>query len=154
MKHFAIYETESGNIVCTYTGNQDGAALQCQDGQDYIEINEVHENHYISNGQLIQYTEGQKAKKGEFKGAGWEWSNDAMDWLLTDQAMANEFSLIMLRIKRDELLAKSDYTQMPDVPLSSKELWDNYRQALRDLPQTCADITSLDEVTWPAPPEE
>jgi len=32
-------------------------------------------------------------------------------------------------------------------------LWDNYRQALRDLPQTYAAITSLDEVTWPTPPE-
>jgi hypothetical protein len=59
----------------------------------------------------------------------------------------------MLRIKRDELLAQSDYTQMPDVPLSNKDLWDNYRQQLRDLPETHANITSLDEVTWPTPPQ-
>ena len=153
MKNYAIYETESGNIVCTYTGNQDGAALQCQDGQDYIEINEVNENQYIADGQLIEYTEEQKANKGQFKGAGWEWSNSAMDWVLIDQTMANEFALIMLRIKRDELLTVSDYTQMPDVTLSNQDLWDNYRQALRDLPQTYANITSLDDVQWPQPPQ-
>lgn len=153
MKRYAIYETNSGNIVCTYSGDEDGAIMQCKDGQHCIETDGQHENHYISDGQLIQYTEEQKSKKGEFKGAGWEWSNDSMDWVLIDQSMANEFALIMLRIRRDELLAESDYTQMPDVTLSSQDLWDNYRQALRDLPQTYANITSLDEVEWPQPPQ-
>lgn len=37
---------------------------------------------------------------------------------------------------RDELLALSDWTQMPDSPLDAdtKAAWATYRQALRDLP--------------------
>jgi hypothetical protein len=38
---------------------------------------------------------------------------------------------------RLELLAKSDWTQLPDSPLSPelKQAWADYRQALRDVPQ-------------------
>ena len=38
-----------------------------------------------------------------------------------------------LRI-RATLLAKSDWTQLPDVPEATRLLWQPYRQALRDLP--------------------
>lgn len=43
-----------------------------------------------------------------------------------------------LRSKRDELLSKSDWTQMPDSPLDAakKAEWAAYRQELRDLPNT------------------
>lgn len=153
MKHYVIYEIASGEIQFGYTGDESGVQIQCGDGQSYAEGKESSLTHYVSEGTLIAYTEEQKQAKCQFKGAGWAWSNTTMSWQVTDAAMANEFALIMLRIKRDELLAQSDYTQMPDVPLSNKDLWDNYRQALRDLPQTYANITSLDEVTWPTPPQ-
>jgi hypothetical protein len=41
-----------------------------------------------------------------------------------------------IRQKRNGLLAKSDWTQYPDCPLSAekKSLWLAYRQELRDLP--------------------
>jgi len=42
-----------------------------------------------------------------------------------------------LRDKRDRRLESSDWTQMPDSPLSDskKAEWAAYRQALRDIPQ-------------------
>ena len=42
-----------------------------------------------------------------------------------------------LRGKRDELLAKSDWTQTSDSPLSDEQKaeWRTYRQQLRDLPE-------------------
>jgi len=49
------------------------------------------------------------------------------------------------RLQRDQLLADSDWTQLPDVPLATKEAWATYRQALRDLP---------DHVNWPNLSEE
>ena len=153
MKNYVIYDIASGNILSLYGGEDEDAALQCKDGQSYLESDGLGSSHYVSEGTLIAYTDEQKNAKEQFKGAGWEWSNATMSWQVTDAAMANEFALIMLRIKRDELLAQSDYTQMPDVPLSNKDLWDNYRQQLRDLPETHANITSLDEVTWPTPPQ-
>lgn len=56
-----------------------------------------------------------------------------------------------VRAYRDDLLTNSDWTQMPDGPLSdaAKTEWANYRQQLRD-------VTSQAEfpydVTWPTKP--
>ncbi len=60
-----------------------------------------------------------------------------------------------IRVTRDYRLQISDWTQMPDSPLSaeSKGEWAIYRQALRELPQTYADVASLEDVTFPEPPE-
>lgn len=58
-------------------------------------------------------------------------------------------TLTDLRRERDRLLAASDYTQMPDAPLTAaqRNAWRSYRQSLRDLPAT--DPTSL---VWPTAP--
>lgn len=44
--------------------------------------------------------------------------------------------LVEVRIERDSLLAQSDWTQMPDSPLSDsdKGKWATYRTKLRELP--------------------
>lgn len=39
----------------------------------------------------------------------------------------------LVRAKRNALLSASDWTQLPDVPLATKETWATYRQALRDI---------------------
>lgn len=59
----------------------------------------------------------------------------------------------MIRTRRDGLLAESDWTQMPDSPLTSskKTEWATYRQALRDLPATNSATTEAD-VVWPTKP--
>lgn len=56
-----------------------------------------------------------------------------------------------IRFERNNLLEKSDWTQMPDSPLSveSKSAWATYRQQLRDLPAT---MDENGEVTFPAKP--
>ncbi len=38
-----------------------------------------------------------------------------------------------VRAERDAMLRASDWTQLPDVPLATKETWAIYRQALRDV---------------------
>lgn len=40
---------------------------------------------------------------------------------------------LKVRELRAGYLAKSDWTQLPDVPLATKEAWAVYRQALRDV---------------------
>lgn len=54
----------------------------------------------------------------------------------------------IIKARRDRLLAKSDYTQMPDWP-GDKVAWATYRQALRDIPQTYSEPS---DVVWPTPP--
>ena len=46
-----------------------------------------------------------------------------------------DLSVINLRGLRDRMLSKSDWTQIPDVPLDSdlKSMWATYRQKLRDI---------------------
>ncbi|KIF50963.1 tail fiber assembly protein [Vibrio owensii] len=59
----------------------------------------------------------------------------------------------MVRQKRDELIAKTDWTQVPDVPLteSKKTEFANYRQSLRDIPQN---YSHPDDIVWPDMPAE
>ena len=54
----------------------------------------------------------------------------------------------VIRAKRDELLANSDWTQLADAPVD-KAAWATYRQRLRDITET---FTSPDDVVWPARP--
>ncbi|WP_083340545.1 tail fiber assembly protein [Chromobacterium vaccinii] len=56
-----------------------------------------------------------------------------------------------LRIERDERLRACDWTQVQDVALTAdqKATWVKYRQALRDLPETIADVG---QIAWPQLP--
>jgi len=56
-----------------------------------------------------------------------------------------------LRLKRNQLLEASDWTQLQDAHLSAekKSAWADYRQALRDLPDEVTDPTQVD---WPLDP--
>jgi hypothetical protein len=58
------------------------------------------------------------------------------------QAMNN------VREYRDQLLQESDYTQLPDVPITPAQVaqWREYRQALRDYPE------QINVELWTAPP--
>ena len=65
-----------------------------------------------------------------------------IDSPLQEQALEN------VRDWRDQLLQESDYTQLPDVPLTPADLaqWRAYRQALRDYPE------QINVPEWTAPP--
>ena len=71
-------------------------------------------------------------------------------WVLDVEALFSE-----MRQYRDLYLSLSDWTQFPDSPLSDakKAEWTTYRQALRDIPETYSDATSIDDITWPTQPE-
>lgn len=56
-----------------------------------------------------------------------------------------------VRGQRNELLRLTDWTQLPDCPLneSDKGLWQNYRQALRDVPNQPDPFA----IVWPESPD-
>jgi len=54
-----------------------------------------------------------------------------------------------IRAQRDVLLAASDWSALPDVTLANKQAWLDYRQALRDIPNT---FSNPEDVVWPAKP--
>ena len=57
-----------------------------------------------------------------------------------------------IRSKRDALLTSCDWTQLSDSPLEpeKKVLWATYRQSLRDLPNTQADVNNIIYPTKPS----
>lgn len=59
-----------------------------------------------------------------------------------------------IRRPRNHLLATSDWTQVPDVPMSDtlRKKWKDIRQELRNMTETYADIEHPDEVQWPQAP--
>lgn len=57
--------------------------------------------------------------------------------------------VVQERSKRDALLAESDWTQLKDVPVEVSEQWQEYRQALRDVPQQEGFPF---QVNWPSKP--
>lgn len=56
-------------------------------------------------------------------------------------------NLRLLRLKRNKLLAETDYLALSDATLTSA--MSTYRQALRDITDNA---TSLEDVTWPTKP--
>jgi hypothetical protein len=52
------------------------------------------------------------------------------------EEIPESFLLERMRLERDILLTQSDWTQMPDSPLTETKQteWKEYRQALRDFP--------------------
>jgi len=56
-----------------------------------------------------------------------------------------------IRNDRNSLLVKSDWTQVPDAPVDSVA-WAEYRQLLRDFPETITTIEALENPVWPTPP--
>ena len=54
-----------------------------------------------------------------------------------------------VRSKRNNLLNRSDFTQLLDYP-GDKEAWAEYRQQLRDIPEKFSDPN---EVIWPPQPK-
>lgn len=61
---------------------------------------------------------------------------------------------ISVRARRDLLLRECDWTQLEDSPLSpeDKEAWADYRQLLRDLPETYPDAELVGDIDWPEQP--
>ena len=64
----------------------------------------------------------------------------------------------LLRIERNLLIQQTDWRATVDYPNSDKQAWLDYRQALRDLPETAEpqldENGQLTNVIWPLSPEE
>lgn len=57
-----------------------------------------------------------------------------------------------IREKRNQLLLDAERRYNFDTPEAVQELWRNYKQQLRDIPTTYADLEDLNQVEWPTDP--
>lgn len=86
---------------------------------------------------------------GTTPGPGYLYHYKSKEWVEYPD-LRRSFSLgRQARLRRNDLLQQSDWTQLPDVPLETKEAWATYRQALRDITaQSGYPFT----IVWPTPP--
>lgn len=136
MKNFIVY-IASGQIVRHGTCQDELISMQALENEFSIEA-DYQQNTYIENGILVQMPE---------KPVG--------DYIFDYQSKAWVFDSVSAAataiIQRNYLLQSSDWTQLPDVPLSDKEAWAEYRQQLRDLTSQ-PDFPNV--IIWPIPPME
>ena len=131
MKSYIVYDSD-GIIVRTGICSQHDLHLQTIDGQFVIEGEADDASKMIVDGKIV----------------------DKPETIYTDADLNNQV-LKIIRVKRRDKLAESDWTQMPDSPLSDskKAEWATYRQALRDVPANNSDATDLSDIIWPTKPE-
>jgi len=107
----------------------------------------VHPSDYPEVDHTKNVTEGQPVKSG---------SNWVQNWVVSN-ASAEEIAERItaqwrtVRSLRGMKLSKSDWTQLPDAPLTTaqKADWATYRQALRDITNQADPFN----ITWPNEPE-
>ena len=60
-----------------------------------------------------------------------------------------------VRAERHRRLRVTDWTQLPDSPLSDSEkaAWATYRQELRDITNNLEGVEGPEDVNWPTPPQ-
>ena len=77
------------------------------------------------------------------------WDIESRNWIWDLEDLIKD-----IRMRRNGLLARTDWTQLPDSPLSTdmKNAWATYRQELRDLTEVLEGLESLEDVPWPDTP--
>lgn len=88
-------------------------------GQSYIH-GWAKENQYILNGEFVDMPQ----RPSDIYT--WDW--DTLSWVKNLEVAAQS-----IRLKRQELLEATDWTQLPDVPETIRIKYQAYRQALRDI---------------------
>lgn len=76
-----------------------------------------------------------------------------MEELILPEITPEQIAMLVRSIQLSKL-ASSDWTQLPDVSLSKdkKVEWINYRQELRDMPETFKDVKDIADVIIPTIP--
>lgn len=122
-----IVHNANGDIIRCMIQQQ---APDLEDGQSLIEDN------FITDLSLIDWA-SKKVEGGVLV--------DRVDYQ-PDMTLPN-------REERDHLLTATDWTQVPDSPLTDtqKTAWRTYRQSLRDL-TTHSNWPNLNDEDWPSPP--
>lgn len=115
--------SKDGKIIACVTCAEEDILLNVKinDASGYIlgEVSNTGE-WYVSNNELVAIPKPMNAF-GSFNYQTKQWDYDL------------ELAWASVRSIRTTLLAESDWTQIPDVPLSNKPEWDSYRQLLRDI---------------------
>jgi hypothetical protein len=134
---YTIYNNITGQIVkIVNTSNID---LQLLENESYLENVIDDSMYYIENGSPVEIP---PKPDGVY-----DFDYTTKTWIPNTAAQAQ-----VILSKRNELLYSSDWTQIPNNPLTTtqQEAWATYRQELRDI---SAQSGYPFNVIWPTPPQ-
>ena len=142
MINFYVYQLNNGQIIYSGTCQEsdfdkqnvpNGCALEVI--EDYINWSDF----YVYNNTLIAIPE-KPNQYSVFNYISKQWEIDSAQLILS------------ITRKRNSLLLSSDWTQLPNNPLTSEQqaAWADYRQQLRDITSQSGYPTN---VVWPIQPE-
>lgn len=137
MKNFIVY-IENGQIVRNGTCQDETFDYQAGENEFVLESDAAYNTHYVEDGVVVEMP---PKPDGDYK-----FDYNVKQWVY-DTAKATADALT----KRQKLLLDSDYTQLPDVPLTDKQSWADYRQQLRDI---TSQPNFPNDIIWPTPPTE
>lgn len=145
INYIATIEDSQVKSLRLTTGDNPTEGLQ-KDGTTIVHIDFPIENrmHFIETNYWDgEWKEREKAPNSlsTWNGSSWEWDIESL--------------MPQVRSARNVMLARSDWTQMPDSPLSEdvKLDWQIYREELRSLSFVQDDISNLQDVDWPEEPK-
>jgi hypothetical protein len=135
--NYTIYSQATGQIFRVVQTNDIESQLQTSEA--YLEGSINDSAYYIENGEPVEIPPS-PSQYAEFNFTTKQWVANQ------NQAIADVIS------KRQKLLYASDWTQIPNGPLTSaqQESWATYRQELRDIPSQSGYPYN---VIWPTPPQ-
>lgn len=144
---FTRYSLDTGEISGTFMADSETVAANLGPDMGAIEGEFSERQGYVADGAFAAYTPEQAALKQQRPTPGHQWCNRTMAWI---DRRPLEVVWSDVRQRRDTLLQRSDWTALPDVPMSLelRGQWAAYRQALRDI--TSQPDPSL--IVWPTPP--
>ena len=137
--NFTIYNTATGQII--QSGICSDISIQAiPHGCSLLEIQSDSLNQYVDNGQLINIPV-RPSNQHEF------------NYLTKSWVINIELLKEVVIAQRSNLLLKSDWTQLPNSPLTQQqqEQWATYRQALRDITTQSGYPTNI---IWPTKPTQ
>jgi hypothetical protein len=138
---FAVYHLNSGQIIstaqCQTIEQLDSQIDPALHGALEIDNDVFGRSHHVVQGAVVLLPQAPSATHVfDHEGQVWVDPNSSLDpW----QAV---------RFQRDRLLSNCDWTQLPDVPMATKEVWTIYRQALRDITNQADPL----QLGWPVSP--
>jgi len=127
----AYYDRATGEITKITNDTPEG---------DYIEVEELWVEGFVDDGELKAYPEPAPSIHHKFDKRTMAW----YDHRSADVATA------AVRRERDNLIAQTDWTQLPDVSSTLKSAYTEYRQALRDVTKQSGFPYNVE---WPSKPE-
>jgi len=133
---YTIYLNNTGEILKTI--QTDNIDSQIQSGESYVEGSIDSSFYYIEDNVAVEIP----PKTSPYA----VFNFTTKQWVLNENlAIANVLP------KRQKLLYSSDWTQIPNGPLTQQqqEAWAVYRQQLRDIPEQSGYPFN---VVWPTPP--